>query len=619
MVEHGADSAPSPTASSSCPSVASASRSSSSSAAASSSTPASSAHDASPITSLDRRLYLAIDCGGTKAAAVISDRNGDVVGRGFGGPANFTDVGLDSFLLSVQDAIRQALAQCEGIRWPPMALPLGVAGHAPPLFEAAWFGIAGVDSEGDVQQLTPYLASLLSLPYPSNRLMVANDTSLLAAPVRDPAYPEMRSGVVVIAGTGSIVMSFKEDQDGMLQTLGRVGGFGWLLGDEGSGYWVGRDALRFVLDQADRDRIGGGCMFGGAILEATSTGNRRDAVEEHNHLLRDRILDLWNLSSTDELLNAIYSNRAPAQPRSPDPRPGCAAAPMALSNDDGIIVVGSSVGVMDANAHGLRVETKAGLGAADDGLGRLMPPPAAAAPQLGAASPIPSLSPYGSIVSLASCSTDSIGESVGELMGCSLPSSGGGRSSGVDDDGNDDGDNGEMLLYHDAPGHDFAESARTTKSAARASRAAAEVGADATATTTTTTATTSSGPMLQERKHRLASLAPLVFHLALQHGDINSVAILRGQARRLAWQIASVFPRDAGAAGYMEPATSVLCMGGSLLGVEGYQRLLEEELGAMGLRFGRSVFVHDPAKSGAIALAKMWEGRMQPGDDGSDR
>jgi hypothetical protein len=74
-------------------------------------------------------------------------------------------------------------------------------------------------------------------------LVIANDTHLLAAPVR--LYKDVETCVTVIAGTGSIVVSFRDS--GGLQELGRVGGWGWLLGDEGGGFHVGREAIRKAL------------------------------------------------------------------------------------------------------------------------------------------------------------------------------------------------------------------------------------------------------------------------------------------------------------------------------------------------------------------------------------
>ena len=72
-----------------------------------------------------------------------------------------------------------------------------------------------------------------------------------------PARPE-QPGVVVIAGTGSIAYGRNERNQ-----AARAGGWGYMLGDEGSGYWIGRAALRAVLREADRrgprDAADAGC------------------------------------------------------------------------------------------------------------------------------------------------------------------------------------------------------------------------------------------------------------------------------------------------------------------------------------------------------------------------
>ncbi|PWN99731.1 hypothetical protein FA09DRAFT_294864 [Tilletiopsis washingtonensis] len=376
------------------------------------------------------RLYLAVDCGGTKAAAVVCDGSGRVRGRGFGGPANYTDVGLAAFLRSVDCAVPPA-EQLDAARLSP---PTGVApaDGSPAPFEAAWFGIAGVDSAADVTALSPHLAALLGLPYPSPRLIVANDTSLLAAPVTDPAHAHIRSGVVVIAGTGSIVMSFGQSDTGLLKTLGRVGGFGWLLGDEGSGYAVGRDAVRLVLDQADRERL----LAEPGTSSCSPVRCGEEQVETAEHRLRDRILKHWGLSSTDDLLNAVYSNDTPPS----FPAIGASAAP--------------------------------------------------------------------------------------------------------------------------------------------------------------------------SRKHRLASLAPLVFHLAFAHTDATCLAILRRQARAIAEQVCEVLRPGPSSAAHLRADRSVLCCGGSLVGVARYRAVLEEELARLGVVFARVEYVGDPAMRGAAALAGVWEAKQ---------
>ena len=76
------------------------------------------------------------------------------------------------------------------------------------------------------------------------RVLVVND-ALVALEAGAPGRP----GVVLIAGTGSIAYGRNAQNQSA-----RAGGWGYMLGDEGSGYWIGRAALRAVLREADRAR-----------------------------------------------------------------------------------------------------------------------------------------------------------------------------------------------------------------------------------------------------------------------------------------------------------------------------------------------------------------------------
>jgi N-acetylglucosamine kinase-like BadF-type ATPase len=73
-------------------------------------------------------------------------------------------------------------------------------------------------------------------------VLVVND-ALVALEAGAPGQP----GVVVISGTGSIAYGRNEKGE-----AARAGGWGYVLGDEGSGYWIGRAALRAVLRESDR-------------------------------------------------------------------------------------------------------------------------------------------------------------------------------------------------------------------------------------------------------------------------------------------------------------------------------------------------------------------------------
>src|SRR5690606_20877982 len=55
------------------------------------------------------------------------------------------------------------------------------------------------------------------------------------------------TGTVIIAGTGSIAARIEENRQ-----VATAGGHGWLLGDEGSAFWLGREAVRTTLHALDR-------------------------------------------------------------------------------------------------------------------------------------------------------------------------------------------------------------------------------------------------------------------------------------------------------------------------------------------------------------------------------
>jgi N-acetylglucosamine kinase-like BadF-type ATPase len=193
-------------------------------------------------------LYLCVDCGGSKTSAAIADENGRILGRALGGPSNFAYIGIDAFKQAVHDTVSDALRTCfTPASIDPVPLP-----PVEPYFAAAWFGISGVDSPSATASVTAVLSALLCIP-PGPRLSVCNDGYLLAAPLR--MHQDTKYAVGVVGGTGSVVTSFKEEEDKSLQQLGRTGGWGWILGDEGGGFHVGRETIRQIVGQADRNLL----------------------------------------------------------------------------------------------------------------------------------------------------------------------------------------------------------------------------------------------------------------------------------------------------------------------------------------------------------------------------
>ena len=201
-------------------------------------------------------LYLAIDCGGTKTAAVLCTPEGTILASALGGGSNFSYLGLDAFLKRIAEVTSSALStalQSPVTITPPTDPKTCIADTPPYNLRAAWLGVSGVDSPSAASLLLPHVSTLLSVPV--ERLIISNDTHLLAAPLR--ILPDVRTAVAVVAGTGSIVVSFREGTaNAPLEALARVGGWGWILGDEGGGFDVGRTAVRALLAQQDMGTTG---------------------------------------------------------------------------------------------------------------------------------------------------------------------------------------------------------------------------------------------------------------------------------------------------------------------------------------------------------------------------
>lgn len=191
---------------------------------------------------------LGIDAGGTKTVCLLADAEGRVVADARGGGANLQSVGeleVEKVLYAVMEA---ALARHD-VR--PAAICLG---------------IAGVDRPADADAVR---AIMKRIGFKAHTLVV-NDAlvALVAGAGDDP-------GVVLVAGTGSI--AYGKNAEGL---AARAGGWGYLLGDEGGGFWIGRSALSAVVRQFD---------------------GRGPATQ-----LTDMVLRHMGLASPTELIHAIY-------------------------------------------------------------------------------------------------------------------------------------------------------------------------------------------------------------------------------------------------------------------------------------------------------------------------
>ena len=194
---------------------------------------------------MNDRLAVGVDAGGTASVAAVS-RDGNFERSVRGAPANASSRGTDAAAAAIVATIREATGGAE-----PAALYVGAAGA----------GRADAASA---------LEHALREAFPSVRLAVADDTR---AALRS-AIPE-GPGIVLIAGTGSV--AYAENATSAI----RVGGLGYLIGDEGSAFAIGRAAVE--------------------LLGRTYDGRAR---EDETSALAARAL---NCSDRDGLLRAMYA------------------------------------------------------------------------------------------------------------------------------------------------------------------------------------------------------------------------------------------------------------------------------------------------------------------------
>ncbi len=154
---------------------------------------------------------LGVDGGASGTRCVIAHTSGELLGRGTGGPSNPITVGVKAAANAISEAVDEAVDSC------------GVG-----RFDVACMGIAGA-------MRPPVLGALRSRLETLNvkRLEITSDAVIALA-----GATGCRPGVVVIAGTGSI--AYGENEGG---ETARAGGWGWRLGDEGSGNYIGSRAL----------------------------------------------------------------------------------------------------------------------------------------------------------------------------------------------------------------------------------------------------------------------------------------------------------------------------------------------------------------------------------------
>ncbi|WP_250009206.1 N-acetylglucosamine kinase [Actinoplanes sp. M2I2] len=166
-------------------------------------------------------LVVGVDAGGTATRAVVTTLSGEVLGRGSAGVGNPLTVGFRAAADAMEGALRAALGTL-----PPADVVQGV------------LGIAGTSCLTGGAGLRAYEKVWEGLGLAAPMDVVGDVVTAFASGSAEP------SGIVLIAGTGAIAAQVEG-----LTVVHTVDGHGWLLGDAGSGRWIGLAALRSAVRQ----------------------------------------------------------------------------------------------------------------------------------------------------------------------------------------------------------------------------------------------------------------------------------------------------------------------------------------------------------------------------------
>ncbi len=160
------------------------------------------------------RYVIGIEGGGTKSRAAALSLDRKVLGRAQGGEMNLQN--------TLEGRLKETLTRLVERFQTRLGRPAGISA-----------GLAGCDRLQDKRKLKALLKGL----FPGTPVIAESDARVALY----GAFEE-KPGILVISGTGSVAIG----QDGQGR-IARAGGWGYLLGDEGSGFSVGREALRACL------------------------------------------------------------------------------------------------------------------------------------------------------------------------------------------------------------------------------------------------------------------------------------------------------------------------------------------------------------------------------------
>ena len=167
-------------------------------------------------------LLLGVDCGATKTHSIIANENLKLLGIGVSSGSNYHVVGVNGALESLRSSISQAISMSK------------IGNKA---IDIACFGICGIRTVRDYK----FAENLVRSLNVAAKHLIASD-QMIAYYATTLGKP----GIVVVAGTGAVAYGRNGSGDEAM-----AGGWGWLIGDEGSAFYIARKALMRVMKAVD--------------------------------------------------------------------------------------------------------------------------------------------------------------------------------------------------------------------------------------------------------------------------------------------------------------------------------------------------------------------------------
>ena len=204
-----------------------------------------------------REFFIGIDGGGTKTVGLLAGQAGHIIAKAESGPSNYHAVGVEQTKQVLSDVVSQLITDTA------VALELCTC----------CLGLAGVASSVD-RKVVGRICDEIGLP--DNRILTHDAQIALVGGA------EELSGVIIIAGTGSIVYGIdSEGRDA------QAGGWGHLLGDEGSGYDIARRAFQAVARAVDGR--GDLTSLSSLMLDALEFSQSRNLIPWIHSVSKDKV------------------------------------------------------------------------------------------------------------------------------------------------------------------------------------------------------------------------------------------------------------------------------------------------------------------------------------------